>query len=211
MKYLYNPPGIVKHVYSKFQWNTVNNKILLTFDDGPIPETTQMILKFLDKNKIKSIFFCVGDNIKKYPDLFSEIISENHFAGSHTFHHKNLTTLKQGEIKDEINSVNKFLNEEFNYTSEYFRPPYGKFNFKTLKILKEEKLKPVMWSLLTSDYKNDLGLVKFVVNKYLKQNSIVVLHDSLSSKDIILQSLDYILEKAGKMNFEIGEPSGCLK
>lgn len=211
MKYLYNPPGLVKRVYSKFQWNTINNKILLTFDDGPIPETTQMILKYLDKNKIKSIFFCVGANVKKYSGLFSEIICENHFAGNHTFHHKKLTKLKEDEAINEVSLVTKLMCEKFNYPVGYFRPPYGKFNFKTTKILESTKLKPVMWSLLTCDYKNDLNLVKLVVDKYLKQNSIVVLHDSLSSKDIILQSLDYILEKAGKMNYEIGEPSGCLK
>lgn len=211
MKYLYDPPGLVKYIYSQLQWNTINNKVLLTFDDGPIPETTPIILNYLDKHKIKAVFFCVGDNIIKNPGLFSEIVKENHLPGNHTFHHKKLTKLKTDAARNEISSVNKVLSDQFKYSVEYFRPPYGKFNFKMTKILKEEKLKPVMWSLLTGDYKNELNLVKFVVDKYLKQDSIVVLHDSLRSKDIILQALDYILDKAVKMNFEIGEPSGCLK
>ena len=211
MKYFYDPPGIVKKVFSQFQWNTINNKILLSFDDGPLPETTPDILNFLNKNRIKAVFFCIGENIQKYPGLFDEIIKENHIAGNHTFHHKILTKLKPEEIRNEISSFNRLLNEKFNYTAEYFRPPHGRFNLKIKKILNEEKMKPIMWSLLTTDYKNDLNLVKFTVDKYLKQSSIVVLHDSLKSKDIILNSIDYILDKAGQMNYEIGEPSGCLK
>ena len=66
MKYLYDPPGILKVMFSGFYWNTNNNKILLTFDDGPNPETTEIILKRLSEEKIKAMFFCVGENIKKY-------------------------------------------------------------------------------------------------------------------------------------------------
>lgn len=211
MKYLYDPPGLLKNIFKEFNWNTVNGKILLTFDDGPLPETTQSILKILNKNNIRAIFFCVGGNVQKYPELVNEILAEGHTVGNHTFNHKILTKLTRDGIKKEISSFNDLVREKFNYNAEYFRPPHGKFDFAVKRILKEKNMKPVMWSLLTADYKNDLNLVKFAVDNYLKHNSIVVLHDSLKSKDIILNSIEYIIDKAGKMNFEIGEPSGCLR
>ncbi len=68
-----------------------------------------------------------------------------------------------------------------------------------------------MWSLLTYDYKNDLNLIKLAVNKYLKTNSIIVLHDSLKSKNVVLEGIEIIFEEARKRGFEIGEPAGCLK
>ncbi len=63
-----------------------------------------------------------------------------------------------------------------------------------------------MWSLLTYDYKNDLNLVKFAVKNYLRKDSIIVLHDSLKSKDIILDSIKFIAEEVNNKNYEFGKP-----
>jgi len=210
MKYLYNPPELVKKLFNIFQWDTINNKILFTFDDGPIPEVTQRILSFLNQNKIKALFFCVGNNIKKNPNLLNEIISEGHIIGNHTFNHARLTRLRNAEIKKEIYEFNSFIKEKFNYETKYFRPPHGRFNKSVVGEINNLNLKPVMWSLLTRDYKNDINLVKFGVSKYLQSNSIIVLHDSLKTKNIIIDSLKFILEKVNEKNFRIGEPSECL-
>ncbi len=128
MKYKYDPPFLIKKIFSNFNWNTINNKILLTFDDGPIPEITELILDSLNKYEIKSLFFCVGDNIKKYPDLAKKILDNNHLIGNHTFHHKILTKLKAKNIHEEIDSFNEIMKDQFSYEVKYFRPPHGRFN-----------------------------------------------------------------------------------
>lgn len=211
MKYKYDPPLLIKKIFSDFNWNTINNKILLTFDDGPIPETTELILKTLKKHEIKSLFFCVGNNVKKYPELVKKILDDNHLIGNHTFHHKILTKLQTKNINDEIDSFTEIVKDQFNYKVKYFRPPHGRFNKEVSNIIRERKLSNVMWSLLTYDYKNDLKLVKFAVKKYLKNNSIIVLHDSLKSKDIILDSIKFIAEEVNNKNYEFGKPDECLK
>jgi peptidoglycan/xylan/chitin deacetylase (PgdA/CDA1 family) len=210
-KYLYNPPGLIKKVFHEWNWNTVNNKILFTFDDGPIPETTPMILDALDKNKIKAVFFCVGNNINKNTGLAKEILSCGHEIGNHTYNHKVIAGLNRADAANEINSFINIAKDKLDYRPNHFRPPHGRFNFKTKNILKELDQSAVLWSLLTYDYKNDLNIVKLAVANYLKSNSIIVLHDSLKSKDIILNSIDIILEQASKKGFETGEPAGCLK
>lgn len=211
MKYLYNPPKIIKLIFNDFIWNSNTDKILLTFDDGPNPGTTEIILNILEKNKINAVFFCVGNNIKKYPALCKTVISAGHTIGNHTFNHKITTKLSKNEFDNEVDSVSKLLKEELNYEMRYFRPPHGKFNFKTKRELKRKNLKNIMWSLMTHDYKNDLNLVKFAVRKYLNKNSIIVLHDNLKSKDIIESSIQFILEESEKKNFKIGKPAECLK
>jgi peptidoglycan/xylan/chitin deacetylase (PgdA/CDA1 family) len=211
MKYLFDPPEIVKKIFNVFQWNTHNNQILLTFDDGPIPEVTPQILKFLNQKNIKALFFCVGNNLMKNPGLFSEIISEGHKIGNHTFNHKRLTRLGKEEVYDEISKFNNFLKRKYNYDVQYFRPPHGRFNNSAVKQINKANLKPVMWSLLTRDYKNDINLVKFGISKYMRSNSIIVLHDSLKTKEIIIDSLKFIIEKVNENNFYIGEPSECLR
>lgn len=211
LKYFYDPPKVIKIAFKNFIWNTSNSKILLTFDDGPIPETTEIILKCLNKNKINAVFFCVGNNVKNYPELCKNIISEGHLIGNHTFNHKKIINLNKKEIDEEIDSFNNLLNQKFNCKIRYFRPPHGKFNFSTSKIMREKNLKNIMWSLLSYDYKNDINLVKFVVNKYLQKNSIVVLHDSKKSKEIIEDSIKIIIDETYKKGFEIGKPDECLK
>lgn len=211
IKYKYNPPGLIKAVFHGFRWITSNNKILLTFDDGPIPETTPQILNELDKLKVRAAFFCVGNNIEKNLTLAKEILSRGHMICNHTYNHKIITQLKYDVAVNEIKSFINLTQDKLDYTPTYFRPPHGKFNLSTSSILKKLNQAPVMWSLLTYDYKNDSSLVKLAVSKYLRNNSIVVLHDSLKSKDIILDSINVTVEQAAKNGFKIGEPAECLR
>lgn len=210
-RFLYNPPLIVKKIFNKTKWDTSNNKILLTFDDGPIPETTNIILDILEENKIIAAFFCVGQNIEKYPLLAKKIIDRGHLIGNHTFTHKTPSKLSKENLIKEIEEFNKVANNELKYTTNYFRPPHGKFDMKTLSVLKQYKLQNVMWSLLTFDYKNDINIVKFSVKNYLRSDSIIVLHDSRKSKEIIKQSIDFIIETSQKFEFKIGAPAECLR
>ncbi len=209
MKLLYNPPLLLKAVFPNSVWNT-KNKILVTFDDGPIPETTELILQKLDEHKIKALFFCVGDNIRKYPFLAEKLISHGHTIGNHAFNHKIITKLSDNDFYFQVNSFNQFMKENFDYDVKYFRPPHGKINFSKSFKIKNLGMKNIMWSLMTYDYKNDLNIVKLSLSKYLKKNSIIVLHDSLKSQNIILESIDFICEEAAKKGFGIGEPSECL-
>jgi peptidoglycan/xylan/chitin deacetylase (PgdA/CDA1 family) len=211
LKYLYNPPGLVKKIFSGLKWNTSNNKILLTFDDGPIPDTTPLILRVLDKYKLKALFFCVGHNIEKNPTLAKEILSCGHEIGNHTYHHKIITRLNKSGVVDEINSFITLSENKLGYIPKYFRPPHGRFNFSTNKLTTELNQTVVMWSLLTYDYKNDFNLVKYIVAKFLNKNSIIVLHDSLKSKEIVSDSIIKIVDLADEKHFEFGKPVECLK
>jgi peptidoglycan/xylan/chitin deacetylase (PgdA/CDA1 family) len=211
LKYLYTPPYLIKKLFNDFYWNTRNNKILLTFDDGPNPGTSEKILEYLSNRKIKALFFCVGNNVLRYPELLKEILFNGHTVGNHTFNHKRITSIGGKEINAEVDGFNSLLKHQFNYEVKFFRPPYGRFNLSTGKLLKDFNLRNVMWSLLTYDYKNDLNLIKLAVNKYLKKNSIIILHDSIKSEKVILEALEIISGEAQKRGFEIGDPAGCLK
>lgn len=210
MKYLYNPPIILKKIFSDFSWNTNNEKILLTFDDGPNPGTTEIILKKLSEEKIKALFFCVGENVQKYPELIHQIKNEGHSFGNHTFNHKILNKISDEEKDYQISSVNKIFNDQFDINLKYFRPSHGRFQLSTSLLMKKHNLKNIMWSLLTYDYKNDLSIVKFAVEKYLKPNSIIVLHDSNKSKNIISDSISFIADEVEKRNYQFGEAEECL-
>jgi peptidoglycan/xylan/chitin deacetylase (PgdA/CDA1 family) len=210
MKYLYNPPIIIKKIFNDFSWNTSNGKVLLTFDDGPNPGTTELILKKLSEEKITALFFCVGNNVQKYPDLVNRIKEAGHTFGNHTFNHKILNQISDDEKDFQISSVNQLFNDQFDIKIKYFRPSHGRFQLSTSSLMKKHQLKNIMWSLLTYDYKNDLSIVKFAIEKYLTHNSIIVLHDSSKSKNIISDSISFIADEVRKRNYQFGEADECL-
>lgn len=211
MKLKYNPPSLIKKIFNQFYWDTTNSEILLTFDDGPNPGTTEKILSELNRFKIKALFFCVGNNVDRYENLAKEILEEGHTIGNHTYNHKILTKLDKENAISEIKGCSTSLLEKFNCMTRYFRPPHGKFNFKVKRVIAESGLMCVMWSLLTYDYQNDFKKVKFAVDNYLSKKSIIVLHDSNKSKEIIIDSIKYIADKAQEKGFQFGEASECLK
>lgn len=204
------PPKIFNRIFPKTIWNSKVDKILFTFDDGPNPKTTPKILAKLKQHSIKAIFFCVGNNVEKFPDLAKLIVSEGHMIGNHTISHKDINFFNRNASKS-IKLCSEIIKSTIGVVPKYFRPPHGRLGFMTEKLVAKNNLKNVMWSLLTYDYKNDFNIVTFAVDNYLNKNSIIVLHDSFKSENIIEKSIDYILESAGKNEYEIGEPSECLK
>lgn len=211
MKYIYDPPYIVKKFFNRFIWESSNDKILLTFDDGPNPGTTEIILNELDRHKIKAVFFFVGNNIKDYPFLAKEVMNSGHMTANHTYNHKIITKLNKDSAAEEIRAFNEIHEEILNSAPEYFRPPHGKFNLHTQSLINKFGMKNVMWSLMTHDYKNDFEIVKYSVKNFLRKNSVIVLHDNKKSKDIICDSIKFIVEETDRNGFTFGEPEECLK
>jgi peptidoglycan-N-acetylglucosamine deacetylase len=168
-------------------------------------------LSILNRLKLKALFFVVGENCRKNPSLVKDILSEGHTIGNHTFNHKIILHLTKTELDAEINNLNELFLDKFNYQIKYFRPPHGRFNLSLSKYLLSKNMENVMWSLLTFDYKNNSGLVKFAVEKYLTNKSIIVLHDSIKSKQIIKESIEFIYEHVNQKGYEFGEAAECLK
>ena len=85
----YQVPIFVKWFLKGVFWriNPSEKVIYLTFDDGPIPEITPKVLEILDDFDVKATFFCVGDNVRKHPEVYKEVISRGHAVGNHTFNH----------------------------------------------------------------------------------------------------------------------------
>lgn len=209
-KIKYVPPKLFLKLFPKTIWESQVDKILFTFDDGPNPATTQIILDKLNEHSIKAIFFCVGENIERYPELAKQIVEEGHMIGNHTQAHKNINFFNM-KANMSIAECSNIIKERVGVESIYFRPPHGRIGLRTEKLMKQNGLKNVMWSLLTYDYKNDINIVKFAIDNYLRDNSIVVLHDSNKTKQIIGESIDLIVEKIKSNGYETGEPSECLK
>jgi len=193
---------LIKKIFSNYVWDIPNteNKIYLTFDDGPTPEITEWVLQELQKYNAKATFFCIGNNIEKFPDIFSKVIADGHSIGNHTFNH-----LNGWKTSTEKYLKNSFLCEEQILKSKIynlFRPPYGKIKASQSKKLRQLGYKIIMWDVLSADYDTSISAEKCLENvlQNVKSGSIIVFHDSVKA----FPNLEYTLPKALKILSERG-------
>ena len=184
-------PKLYRKLYQGSYWRINSDKkvVYLTFDDGPIPGITPWVLDVLDKYNIKATFFCVGDNVRKYPEVYQAVQERGHKIGNHTFHHiQGLKTGTQPYLED-VEEARQLID------SKLFRPPYGHTRFSQFSALKKQ-YKVIMWDVVTRDYSHLMTAdqVFEVVKKYTRNGSIIVFHDSLKSGDRMKESLPRSIE-----------------
>lgn len=177
--YLVKTPPIIKTIFSDLIWNIDTNEkeVFLTFDDGPIPDLTPWILDLLDEYKFKATFFCVGDNVRKYPYIYKRILSEGHLVGNHTYNHLN------GWLTDTEDYVENVGKADDIIEGNLFRPPYGKLKPTQSTVLKQDKT-IVMWDVLSGDFDRSISKEKCLSNVLdnYKEGSIIVFHDNFKAE-----------------------------
>jgi peptidoglycan/xylan/chitin deacetylase (PgdA/CDA1 family) len=181
--YLVKSPLLLKWYYPSLVWNKSRKDkvVYLTFDDGPIPVVTDFVLNTLKNFNCKATFFCIGDNISKYPEIFEQVKNDGHAIGNHTFNH-----LKGWATDDKTYIQNFSLCQQLT-RSHLFRPPYGRIRRSQVRQLKktDPQLNIVMWDVLSGDFDTSLSpekCYKNVINN-TRSGSIIVFHDSLKAFD----------------------------
>ncbi len=190
------PIFILNYIYPKAIWRKEKekNNIYLTFDDGPIPEITPWILDCLKEYQVKATFFCVGENIKKHPEIFDRILAEGHAVGNHTYNH-----LRGWDSEDQIYFQNIEKCEKLT-NSRLFRPPYGRAKKSQMKVLAQD-YKIIMWDVLTGDYDPKISPEQCYKNcvNYTRNGSIIVFHDNIKAinnvKYALPKSIELLLRK----------------
>lgn len=192
-------PQWISRFYPSFLWGVPNSKaIYLTFDDGPTPEVTMEILALLKAYNAKATFFCVGNNVEKYPSLFKEIIEHGHSWGNHTYYHNDIKNTPPEEYRISTEKCSVVMEKYAKQTSNLFRPPQGRFRYNFKKIL-DANYKVVFWSLLCMDHASGSNAVDCTRNLLKAEpGDIVVLHDNIRTKEVTLKSLEAFLKWADK-------------
>ena len=190
-----HPPEFIRHFFKKYTWKLVpeneeDRVIYLTFDDGPIPEMTPGTLDMLKRYNAKATFFCVGDNVRKYPEIYSRILDEGHSVGNHTYNHLNGLRTKVAEYLDNVKLADPLIN------SNLFRPPHGTLKHKqTSELAKERRI--ILWDVLTKDYDRRISKERCWENvlNTVTPGAIVVFHDNLKAMENQRYALELTLER----------------
>jgi len=179
--------------------STKHKRIYLSFDDGPHPIITNFVLDTLKENGIKATFFCIGDNVLKYPETFERIVKEQHSIGNHTHNHLN------GWKTDNIQYYKNILQAAKHIPSKLFRPPYGKIKPTQANYLLKRGWRIIMWNSLSADFDSSIdGVTCFNnVKSTMKNGSIVVFHDSEKAFDRMKIALPLLIQYCREQHYEI--------
>lgn len=187
-------------------------KIALTFDDGPHPKITKSVLEILKKYDIKATFFVIGKNVDLYPNQLLEIYSSGHEIGNHTESHKNLTTLTEKEIKKELESCHNKVSNLIGYEMKIMRPPGGKIDIKTQKIVSKMGYESVLWTIDTHDWSHETTKNIFNnVSNSIQDRDIILFHDYISGKYSTVEALNILIPALEKQGYQFVTVSELLK
>ncbi|MEA4921459.1 MAG: polysaccharide deacetylase family protein [Clostridiaceae bacterium] len=172
--------------------------IALTFDDGPNPKYTDMILDSLAENSVHATFFVMGKKIESGLPQIKRILEEGHQLGNHTWDHLDLTLLKADQVKQQIMSVYDCIENLYSQGPVLVRPPFGFFN-KTTKSCSDFPL--ITWSVDTLDWevKNKDKVVRLILDN-AKDGDIILMHDDyLPSAQAVEEVVPILIERGFRL------------
>lgn len=199
--YRYTTPGFIQAFDPFLVWKMRKKEqatLYLTFDDGPHPTITPWVLEILKQYNARATFFCVGDNVRKYPEIYAQILREGHHTGNHTFNHLNGWKSEKSNYLANIEACSELVE------SNLFRPPYGKISPAQVLHLKRQNYKVIMWSILSRDFEVGLDQEESLatLKALSKDGSIVLFHDSEKAQKNLEVLLPAVLSHFSSLNFQ---------
>jgi len=172
---------IFSKIFPDILWDKEKNQshVYLTFDDGPHPIYTPQVIEILREYNIKATFFLTGVNVERYGDIASQIFDQGHEIGNHGFFHHKLIFKSFNKLKDELQNTQSIITKTTGYPPTLFRPPYGLFTPKLLRLCKSLNLTVVLWSIMAYDFNLNIPDSRLLnrVSSNVDNGSIIVLHD----------------------------------
>lgn len=170
-------------------------KIALTFDDGPHPVYTEMLLDGLQERNVKVTFFILGKQAEAYPEIVNRIAQEGHLIGNHTYSHVQYSSSRELQFGEELVKTNEILKDITGQDIMFVRPPYGSWNKKYETQL---NMFPVLWTVDPLDWRtsNASKVVRSVLAK-ASENDIILMHDCYQSTVTAALEIIDTLQKEG--------------
>lgn len=154
------------------------NRIALTFDDGPTPGVTDLILDELKKRRVRATFFMVGSRVGLAPELARRVHAEGHEIGNHTFTHAKLTAVSGPEFEREVGQTQEIIQDRVQVRPVWLRPPFGALRQSQAAPLQAHGLRAVLWDVDSADWSEpgETHIVEQVLRE-TRAGSIILCHD----------------------------------
>ncbi len=181
-------------------------RVWLTFDDGPYPENTAMVLDALKMHGIHATFFVVGEMAHYHgKELLPRIHDEGHGIGNHSYDHPKLADLTEDQVRDQLSRTDELI-ARYHGESKLFRPPYGNYNKTVLKVARDLAYQPILWNVdpedWNSDNQPDAWIPKALDLIRNQHESVVLLHDLVRTTAEHVNLFIRQIHKLGPVTFE---------
>lgn len=195
LMHLHRMPGLVQRLFPDCCWKmpaTTPPTLYLTFDDGPIPEETPFVVEQLAQYNAKGTFFCVGDNLRRHPEVAGLVVAQGHRLANHTFHHLSGWSTSRAQYLQDVVQCQELLDALQPEARPLLRPPYGRITRPLARELHRTH-QIIMWDMLTCDYDQQFAPEECLATaiRLSRPGSIVVFHDSLKAS----RNLRYVLPR----------------
>lgn len=201
-RFFIRTPWLVKQLFKDYTWNFTRQEhaVYLTFDDGPHPTITPWVLDQLAHYNAKVTFFCVGENVMRYPDVYKRLLQEGHAVGNHTQHHPNGWHTDTEKYIADVKEATGYIQ------SPLFRPPYGRIKKEQateVKALLGPACKIIMWDVLSCDFDPSFSKAQCLKNvlNHVQPGSIIVFHDSEKAAPNMQYVLPIVLKQLAAKSY----------
>lgn len=194
-----------------YKRGTGEQPIALTFDDGPDPEFTPLLLDLLKKYNIKGTFFVLGRKAEKYPDLIQRMHNEGHLVGIHNYVHWSNALMSPKRVREQVNKTANVINRIIGEKAFYYRPPWGVINLFDFFLMKQFRM--ILWSVIVGDWKSSGGKQKIKQRSLskLRGGAVIVLHDSGQTFGADRDAPAYMLEALNEFIIEALYTGYCFQ
>ena len=165
----------------------------LTFDDGPDPSYTPLVLDVLGRYGARATFFVVGSRAELYPDLVGRIIAEGHTVANHSWNHEDLADLSRAEFDETVGRTQDLLGE---HATPCLRPPYGSTNAFTRDWAAAHGLELVLWTASANDWPGlEAEAIADLLIEGVTDGAVVLMHDGGGERSRTVQGLEIALDR----------------
>lgn len=182
--------GVVRTPFSPrpvFHMGVTEHTVLLTFNVlWEAEEELEAVLSYLKSRESEAIFFVTGEWIKRFPEAAANILQHGQHLGNRSVSHRRLTLLAEEEITEEIKGFNRISEEILNYTSAFFRPPYGEYNGLVLRLAGDAECITLLWSINARTFtKPEPAFIVNHLEERLHPGAIILFHLSPGVSDVL--------------------------
>lgn len=175
---------------------TRSQEVVLTFDDGPSPEVTPLVLDALRRANVRAAFFVLGEAVENHPTLLRQIVAAGHQIGIHSYQHRPFVRLPSRAIQAEVERTRAAILRACPNAplTNWMRPPHGFKSLRLVWLARREGWHLAAWSLDSRDYREaDAGRVAKTVLSGLRPGTVILLHDG-PAQAVTAEALPLVLE-----------------
>lgn len=179
-----------------------DRQLMLTFDDGPDPKFTPMILDVLAREHVPATFFVLGENVVKYADVFRRVIREGHMVGNHTMTHIDFEVKNDIWNREELVATDRVIRAGASYSTRLFRIPRGNPDENMLAQTQAQQLGylQVNMDIDTLDWKFKPGQ-DIPVPPLDGKGHVVLLHDGGGDRTKTVEMLSKLIAEAKRQGY----------